>query len=216
MVMAQPEEDWLRGMRMNVSILFTDIRGFTSYSEDKEPEKVVETVNRYFEIATRHIQEHGGYIDKFIGDAVLGVFGAPVARPDHAVRAVRAAVAMQREFHEYDATEDSLLDKVGIGINTGEAVAGDLGSEVKKEYSVIGDCVNLASRLNSLAGPGQIIISGDTYEAARSALNVKALGSVKIKGKAREIDTYEVLDLLRDGPSPEPGEETDRELGETS
>jgi adenylate cyclase len=198
MVLAQPEEDWLRGRRMNVSVLFTDIRGFTSFSENNEPEKVVESVNRYFEIATRHIQEHGGYIDKFIGDAVLGVFGAPVARPDHALRSVRAAVAMQREFRHRSGGESRLLDRVGISINTGEAVAGDLGSEAKREYSVIGDTVNLASRLNALAGPGQIIISGNTYRAAKSDLNVKALGSVKVKGKAEEIETFEVLDLLRE------------------
>lgn len=198
MVLAQPEEEWLRGRRMNVSVLFTDIRGFTSFSENNEPERIVESVNSYFEIATRHIQEHGGYIDKFIGDAVLGVFGAPVARPDHALRSVRAAVAMQREFRHRSGGEERLLDRVGISINTGEVVAGDLGSEVKREYSVIGDTVNLASRLNALAGPGQIIISGNTYKAAKSDLNVKALGSVRVKGKAEEIETFEVLDLIEE------------------
>jgi adenylate cyclase len=198
MVMAQPEEEWLKGQRMSVTVLFTDIRGFTSYSENNEPEVVVENVNRYFEIATRHIQDQGGYIDKFIGDAVLGVFGAPVARPDHAARAVRAAVAMEREFHSRAGRNDPLLEKVGIGINTGEAVAGDLGSEAKKEYSVIGDCVNLASRLNSLAEGGQIIISGATHEAAKHILNVKSLGPVMVKGKAEEIETFEVLDLLEE------------------
>jgi adenylate cyclase len=199
MVMAQPEEEWLKGQRMSVTVLFTDIRGFTSYSENNEPEVVVENVNRYFEIATRHIQDQGGYIDKFIGDAVLGVFGAPVARPDHAARAVRAAVAMEREFHSRAGRRDPLLERVGIGINTGEAVAGDLGSEAKKEYSVIGDCVNLASRLNSLAEGGQIIISAATQEAAKHILNVKPLGPVKVKGKTEEVETFEVLDLLEEG-----------------
>jgi adenylate cyclase len=193
MIMAHPEEEWLKGRRMNVTLLFTDIRGFTAFSEDNEPEAVVKEVNRYFEIATRHIIDHGGYVDKFIGDAVLGVFGAPVARDDHAERAVLAAVAMQKEFLEGAGSEGVLLDKVGIGINSGEAVAGDLGSAVKREYSVIGDCVNIASRLNSLAKAGQIIISGSTYEGCKEAVSAAPMGSVKVKGKTHEIETYEVL-----------------------
>ena len=192
MIMAHPEEEWLKGRRMNVTLLFTDIRGFTSFSEENEPETVVQEVNRYFEIATRHIIDHGGYVDKFIGDSVLGVFGAPVAREDHAERAVLAAVAMQEEFQR-GAKEGVLLGRVGIGINSGEAVAGDLGSDVKREYSVIGDCVNIASRLNSLAKAGQIIISAGTFEGSKSVIAATPMGSVKVKGKAREIDTYEVL-----------------------
>lgn len=192
MIMAHPEEEWLKGRRMNVTLLFTDIRGFTSFSEENEPETVVQEVNRYFEIATRHIIDHGGYVDKFIGDSVLGVFGAPVAREDHAERAVLAAVAMQEEFQR-GAKEGVLLGRVGIGINSGEAVAGDLGSDVKREYSVIGDCVNIASRLNSLAKAGQIIISAGTFEGSKSVITATPMGSVKVKGKAREIDTYEVL-----------------------
>jgi adenylate cyclase len=193
MIMAHPEEEWLKGRRMSVSLLFTDIRGFTAFSENNEPEEVVEAVNRYFEIATRHIIANGGYVDKFIGDAVLGVFGAPVARADHAERAVLAAVAMQKEFGETSKDGYPLLDRVGIGINSGEAVAGDLGSDVKREYSVIGDCVNIASRLNSLAAAGQIIISGSTQWGAEGAISSRLMGSVKVKGKALEIETYEVL-----------------------
>jgi adenylate cyclase len=191
MIMAHPEEEWLKGQRMSVTLLFTDIRGFTSFTEENEPETVVHEVNRYFEIATRHIIDHGGYVDKFIGDAVLGVFGAPVAREDHAQRAVLAAVAMQEEFQR-EAAEGALLGRVGIGINSGEAVAGDLGSNVKREYSVIGDCVNIASRLNSLAKAGQIIISAGTFEGSKGVISATPMGSVKVKGKAREIDTYEV------------------------
>ena len=91
MIMEHPEEGWLKGSRMEITVLFADIRGFTSFSESKTPEEVVESVNRYFQIATRHIQHYGGYIDKFIGDAVLGIFGAPAAQVDHAARALRAA-----------------------------------------------------------------------------------------------------------------------------
>lgn len=200
MIMAHPEEEWLKGRRMRVSLLFTDIRGFTAFSENNEPEEIVEAVNRYFEIATRHIIANGGYVDKFIGDSVLGVFGAPVARDDHAARAVLAAVAMQEEFTERAKDGYPLLDSVGIGINSGEAVAGDLGSEVKREYSVIGDCVNIASRLNSLASAGQIIISGSTQWGAEGAISSRPMGSVKVKGRELEIETYEVLGTREDTP----------------
>src|SRR5262249_27227160 len=133
-------------------VLFTDIRGFTSFSENREPEQVVEALNQYFEICTRVILDYGGYVDKFIGDAVMGVFGVPVAVENHAERAVRASLHMQRELAEAaKKSGNDVLARVGVGINTGVLVAGNLGSQVKMEYTVIGDSVNTASRLNGLA-----------------------------------------------------------------
>lgn len=195
MILANPDDDWLKGTRMDVSILFTDIRGFTRFSEENEPETVVEKLNEYFHIATKHIVENGGHVDKFIGDAVLGIFGAPAVQPDHALRSVRAALNMQSEFDERGSAGNALLDRVGIGINSGEAVAGDLGSEAKKEYSVIGDCVNLASRLNSLAKSGQIIISRNTYQEVGDILSVKTLETVTVKGKTQATETFELVSL---------------------
>jgi adenylate cyclase len=195
MVLAHPGGDLLGGRRMDVTVVFTDIRGFTAFAEATAPERVVEAINEYFEIATRHLHDQGGYVDKFIGDAVLGVFGAPIARPDHAARALRASVAMQRELLAHDAQRNPLLARVGIGINSGVAVAGDLGSEVKRQYSVIGDCVNVASRLNALAVGGKIIISRSTREAAGEAVDVAALPPAKVKGKAEPIEVFEVTGL---------------------
>jgi adenylate cyclase len=193
MVMAHPDGDLLGGKRMEVTVVFTDIRGFTAYAEANPPERVVEHINAYFEIATRHIHQQGGYVDKFIGDAVLGVFGAPLAQPDHALRALRASVAMQRELLAQDATANPLLAKVGIGINSGVAISGDLGSEVKRQYSVIGDCVNVASRINALAAGGKTIISRSTREAAGNLVEVLALPPAKVKGKTEPIEIFEVL-----------------------
>lgn len=195
MVMADPGGNLLGGRRMDVTVVFTDIRGFTSFAEGTDPERVVVAINEYFEIATRHIHQQGGYVDKFIGDAVLGVFGAPIARPDHAARALRASVAMQRELLAQDAARNPLLGRVGIGVNSGVAVAGDLGSEVKRQYSVIGDCVNVASRLNALAAGGKIIISRSTREAAGEAVEVTALPPAKVKGKTEPIEVFEVTGL---------------------
>lgn len=198
MVMAHPAGDLLGGKRMEVTVVFTDIRGFTAYAEANDPEHVVEAINEYFEIATRHIQKHGGYVDKFIGDAVLGVFGVPLAQPDHALRAVRASVAMQRELLAQDAARNPLLAKVGIGINSGVAVAGDLGSEVKRQYSVIGDCVNVASRINALAMGGKTIVSRSTREAAGDLVEVVALPPAKVKGKTEPIEIFEVTGVKED------------------
>jgi adenylate cyclase len=199
MVMANPEGDLLGGRRMEVTVVFADILGFTSFAEATPPERVVEAINEYFEITTRHIQGQGGYVDKFIGDAVLGVFGAPLPRADHAARALRAAVAMQRELLSHGAGRNPLLARVGIGINSGVAVAGDLGSEVKRQYSVIGDCVNVASRLNALAGGGRIIISRSTREAVGELAEVTPLPPAVVKGKTEPIEVFEVTGV---GESP--------------
>jgi len=195
LILEDPEKQWLKGIRSEATILFTDIRGFTAYSESTEPEKIVEDLNEYFSIATRCILEYGGYVDKFIGDAVLGVFGVPAVVTDHGERAVRACVEMQARFREGAAKERALLGRVGIGINSGVVVAGNLGSQVKMEYSIIGDSVNLASRLNHLAAPGEIIVSRPVYEQVREIVRAEVLPPQKIKGKSREVEAYRVIGL---------------------
>jgi adenylate cyclase len=197
MILTHPEDSWLKGTRNEATILFTDVRGFTAYSEIKKPEEVVEDLNEYFAIATQAILEHGGYVDKFIGDAVLGVFGVPIAHADHAERAVRATVAMQRQLRERAGQSNNvLLSKIGIGINSGVVVSGTLGSQVKMEYTVIGDSVNMASRLNHLAGSGEIIISRGVYELTKNLVSVKALPPQSIKGKSEIVEAFQVLGLL--------------------
>jgi adenylate cyclase len=195
MILKNPEESWLKGNRKEVSILFTDVRGFTAYAEHREPEEVVEQLNTYFSIASQTILEYGGYVDKFIGDAVLGVFCVPVTCNDHAEKAVRAAVEMQKRLQEKGG--EGIFSKIGIGINSGMVVAGNLGSQVKMEYTVIGDTVNVASRLNSLAGGGEIIISKSIYDTVCDIITAKHLPPQQVKGKAGLIEAFQVLDIKK-------------------
>ena len=199
MILLNPEDSWLKGTRSEATILFTDVRDFTSFSETREPEKIVGDLNEYFGIATEMILKYGGYVDKFIGDAVLGVFGVPIFHEDHAERAVKAAVAMQKELlQRAKDNSNPLLSRIGIGINSGVVVSGNIGSQVKMEYTVIGDSVNVASRLNSLAGPGEIIISTNIYELAKKIVSVKPLSPQKIKGKSEPVGVFQVLDIKKE------------------
>ena len=195
MILADPESAWLKGRKNEATIVFTDIRGFTSYSEANEPEIIVERLNEYFEIATRSIQDYGGYVDKFIGDAVLGVFGVPIYHQDHVERAVRAAMDMQEKFHQEKENGKEILQSVGIGINTGIVVSGNIGSANKMEYTVIGDSVNVASRLNGLAKSGEIIISKSVCDHLGDLIDVQALSLQYIKGKSEPVDTFKVLSI---------------------
>jgi adenylate cyclase len=193
MIEADPESVWLRGHRNAATVLFADIRGFTHYFDTMEPEEVVEQLNEYFEVATKAIIQFGGFVDKFIGDAILGVFGVPVFRQDHVERAVRAAIYLQHKLNSSDLSGNKLLESIGIGLDTGIIVSGNIGSQVKMEYTVIGDCVNVASRLNGLAGPGEIIISNSVYENVGNMVAVEALPPQEIKGKSEPIDVFRVL-----------------------
>jgi adenylate cyclase len=195
MIMANPESAWLKGHRSEATIIFVDIRGFTLYSEVKEPEEIVEKLNQYFEIATQAIQDYGGYVDKFIGDAVLGVFGVPVYHKNHALRAVSAASDMQKAFLEKRNNGNDLLQSVGIGINSGVVVSGNIGSQNRMEYTVIGDSVNLAAHLYRLANPGEIVISKSVYVHLKEILEVEPLPPQYIKGKAEPVETFRLLDI---------------------
>jgi adenylate cyclase len=194
-ILANPESTWVKGHKNDVTILFTDIRGFTKFSNSNEPEVVVEALNEYFQIASSIIMQEGGYIDKFIGDAVLCVFGVPIAVDDHAARAIRTALAMQKQFSEASKNGNELLAAVGIGINSGLVVAGNIGSQVKMEYTVIGDNVNIASRLNGLAKAGEIIISTKTYAIVKDMIVAEEQEPQMIKGIAKPVVTYKVLAL---------------------
>ncbi len=193
MIMDDPENTWLKGRRAEATVIFSDIRGFTAYSESKEPEEVVEALNQYFEIATATVLARGGYVDKFIGDAVLGVFGAPVYYPDHVERAVRAAMDMQATFRA--AGGSRLLKAVGIGIHSGVVVSGNIGSQGKMEYTVIGDCVNVASHTSQVAGPGEIVVTEVIQTALKDVLETRALPPRKMKGRAEPVRIYKVMKI---------------------
>ncbi len=198
MIVSRPENPWMKGHRSEATILFADMRGFTPYAASKEPEEVVEILNDYFEIATRVILDYDGYVDKFIGDAVLGVFGVPVLHEDHCNNALRAAMSIQQELKKCSENGNMLLEKIGIGLDTGIVVAGNIGSQVKMEYTVIGDTVNVASRLGGLAGPGEVVISKNVYDRAADLLEVEKLPLQQIKGKKHPVEIFRVLNIVQE------------------
>lgn len=196
-IMADPNKLRLGGVRTNMSILFSDIRGFTTMSEGLPPEGVVEILNEYLTKMTGVVFETRGTLDKFIGDAVMAFWGAPVPQADHAKRAVKTALMMFRELRllreKWEKEGKTLMD-IGIGINTGDAVVGNMGSTERMDYTIIGDNVNLASRLESLNKQfsSHIIISESTYELVKDLITVESLGNVKVKGKEKEVAIYKV------------------------
>ncbi|HEY7168044.1 MAG TPA: adenylate/guanylate cyclase domain-containing protein [Candidatus Binatia bacterium] len=197
-ILKDPEQIALTGERREVSVLFCDIRGFTPVSERLTPEQVVAMLNEFYTLMIDVVFKHEGTLDKFLGDAIMAVFGAPLPQEDHAVRAIRTAIAMQagiRELSARRAQEGKEPIAVGIGVSAGEAIAGSVGTENRMEYTVIGDRVNLAARLEANASPGQILISQWTYEKVDKLVNARSLGYFKVKGKEEEVEVYEVLGL---------------------
>ena len=196
-----PDKAKLGGARMEITVLFSDIRGFTSFSERYEPEEVVAILNEYLSAMTDIIFEHDGTLDKFVGDAIMALWGAPVEQPDHAERAVRCANAMIARLKElqkkWSAEGRPVLD-IGIGINTGEMVVGNMGAEGKKmDYTVIGDHVNLGARVESLTRQynNHIIITEFTFNNVRDMVEVNPLGEVTIKGKERHVEIYDLVGM---------------------
>jgi adenylate cyclase len=195
MIAADPAGVKLGGINQKVSVMFADIRGFTSLSERMAPEKIVEVLNEYFTRVTDVIFDNGGTLDKYIGDAVMAVFGAPISKGNDAVNAVRVAVEIQKllvEMNRDAAARSWPKLQVGIGINTGIVTAGNIGSPRRIDYTVIGDAVNTASRLMSNAMPGQIIISKTTADELGGKFPVTALPPFKVKGKAEPLAAFDV------------------------
>jgi adenylate cyclase len=196
MVSNNPEGVRLGGINQKVSIMFADIRGFTTLSEKMEPEKVVEILNNYFTHVTDIIFDHGGTLDKYLGDGVMALFGAPLSKGNDAENAVRAAQAIQRlviELNRDAAARDWPELRVGIGINTGIVTAGNIGSPRRIDYTVIGDTVNTASRLTYNAPAGTIIISqATTDDLSDGKFGLKALEPLTVKGKSEPIKVFSV------------------------
>jgi len=192
----------LGGELRTVTVLFTDIRSFTTLSEHMPPEHVLAMLNAYFSEAVPIIKRYDGTVDKFIGDALMAVFGAPAAQTDQAERAVKAAmeirslVARLRDSWSqapFAAFMDVQRFAVGVGVNTGPAVAGNLGSEDRREFGVIGDAVNVAARLCSKAAADEILIGGDTAAAVREMISLRALEPMMVKGRAQPVSAFTVL-----------------------
>jgi adenylate cyclase len=180
-----------------VTILFADIVGFTTMSEKMSPAAVALMLNDYLSRMTDVIFKHEGTLDKYIGDAIMAVFGAPLDMDDHAPRAVRAALEMRQRLEEFNSErKEGPQLRIRIGINSGRAVAGEIGSVNKKEYTVLGDTVNTASRLeSSVAQPGMIVIGENTQALVNGQFQVNPLPPKALKGKDKPVATFEVLAL---------------------
>ncbi|MGH9820053.1 MAG: adenylate/guanylate cyclase domain-containing protein, partial [Pyrinomonadaceae bacterium] len=190
-----PNSFRLGGVNQTITVLFADIRGFTAISEKENPEKIVGLLNRYFSAMSEIIFDHGGTLDKYIGDGLMAIFGAPTTTPDDALNAVKTAIAMQKRMlrlNEELKTEGIEQISVGIGLHTGEATIGYVGTDKRSEYTAIGDTVNLASRLESNARGSQILISEATAAATETELPLKAQEPLAVKNRVEPVSLYEV------------------------
>jgi class 3 adenylate cyclase len=197
-ILKHPEQLALSGERRVLTVVFCDIRDFTSVAERLAPEEVVQLLNQFYALAIDTTFKHGGTLNKFLGDGVMALFGAPIPHLDHPLRAVRAALAMQAGVAELDERRRRAglpSVAIGIGVSTGDVVAGTVGAEERMEYTAIGDSVNLAARLQSAAKPGQILISQATYGEVAEHVYVQSLGMLRVKGRKELVEVYEVRGL---------------------
>jgi class 3 adenylate cyclase len=200
--MESPEPPALGGKRQEITILYADIQGFTPLAESVPPDQLVEILNRYLQLAATAIQNHGGTLDKFMGDGVIGLFNAPALQEDHALRAVKAGLDIIAAF-QAAATPAHRLS-VGIGINTGDVIVGNIGTPQLMNYTAIGDAMNLAQRLEELATKDDILIGSRTCELLQNQVRVEALGPRQIRGRSEPIYPYRVLNIVPVAPDTRP------------
>lgn len=190
-LLKDPESASVEGRLVEASVLFSDVRGFTTLSESMEPPQVVEVLNSFLTAVSEVILEHGGMIDKFVGDEVMAIFGAPIEADDHAIRACRAALGIQEVLKEFEEASTPAV-QAGVGINSGHIVVGSIGHEKRLEYTAVGDAVNVASRLEGLTREvgADIVIGRRTMELAEESIEVRALGEIKVKGKEKPLQVF--------------------------
>jgi adenylate cyclase len=198
----------LGGVSAEATIMFCDIRGFTTITEEYGPQGTVSFLNEYFSLMVECISREGGMLDKFIGDAIMACFGLPVAHDDDTDRAIRASISMIRELHRWNAERRLANLKtvdIGIGINTDSIVSGNIGSPKRMDYTVIGDGVNLASRLESAckAYSARILVAESTVAKLRGTYRMRDIDLVVVKGKTKPVRVFEVLDYHDAATFPE-------------
>ncbi len=189
----------LGGLRRDISVLFVDIRGFTPLSESAEPEEVVSILNSYLTLCAKSIFAYGGTLDKYIGDATMALFNAPLDLDNHQLRAVQTAWAMKEGSGSLQEKIEKQFGKTvrfGVGIHTGPAIVGNIGADFRMDYTAIGDTVNTAARIESNSKPGQILISQEMYDIVKDYVEVTDLGKIQMKGKADGFQIYQVDNLL--------------------
>lgn len=197
-VMALGEDSLMVGMRRDVTVLFSDIRGYTTLTESLEASQVVSMLNEYFETMVEAVFNHQGTLDKFIGDALMAVFGAPLPLENHGWSAVESALDMRERLVHFNRSRQASGQpkiNIGIGLSSGEVVSGNIGSRKKMEYTVIGDGVNLSSRLEGVTKEYgcDIVMSEHTYERCRDLVWVRELDLTRVKGKTRPVKIYELI-----------------------
>jgi PAS domain S-box-containing protein len=191
-----PNSLQIGGKKVFLTALFADIRGFTAYSEKHSPEELVAVLNRYLAAAADAVLACEGTVDKFLGDAVMAWYNAPVPQPDHTLRAVRCALSIRQAvaiLHEQMPPETHL--DFGVGIHYGEAVLGWIGTEKRLEYTAIGDSINTAKRIQENAAKNQILVSKEAYERVKDEIDAKPFVPLSVKGKTQPLEVYEVLGL---------------------
>ena len=179
--------------KRNITVLFSDIRNFTTTCEQQPPEKIVEYLNEYFTHMVDVIFTHGGTLNKFVGDMIVAFFGAPGKTDNNEKRAIESAIGMQKRIRTIPAVWIQNNFHTGIGINSGDVVIGNIGSPHHMDYTAIGDEVNTGSRLQSMAKGGQILVSRSVFEATKELFQFKEIGSVQVKGKDKSVEVFEVL-----------------------
>ncbi len=195
-LISHPDELKLGGSRRKVSVLFSDIQGFTSLLAVKEPEEIIHQLNEYLTEMTSLIFAFGGMVDKFVGDAIIGIFGALKEQPDDTLRAVRCAIAMQKRLCELQGkwrAEGAPVFNSRTAVNTGEVIMGNVGSPQRMDFTAIGDPVNTASRLQAVAEVGSVVICTGCYAEVKDHLDVKCLGEITLKGKTAPVTVYEIM-----------------------
>jgi len=191
----ETKDNVMEANEVTATILFTDIVGFTRLAEQISPRETNIILNRYFSAMTDVVFNYDGTLDKYIGDGLMAVFGAPMERDDDAERAILAAKEMREKLALIMMEKGSPSSKfdIRIGINTGRVVAGNIGSPRRMDYTVIGDPVNIAARLESIAEPNQILIGEETHKTVKGKFEIREIGRKKMKGKSEKIMVYEVL-----------------------
>jgi class 3 adenylate cyclase len=197
-LLADPEQAALGGAVVEVTALFADLRGFTGFSERSTPEEIVVMLNQYYEHATTAILHEGGTVVQFVGDALMALFNAPARQDDHPVRAARAALAMQTAV-EATAAASPGWPRFRVGINTGPALVGNIGSTAFRSFNAMGDAVNVAARLESAAQPGQVVIGESTRAQLPADAAVEPLGELAVKGRRSVVVAYRLFGLERPG-----------------
>jgi class 3 adenylate cyclase len=198
-MLANPSEVQVGGALQTVSIISADLRGYAKMTERLPPESLVDILNGHLAVAARAILAHEGTISQYAGDAVMAIFNAPLPQPDHALRAARAALRLGRNLRDYHVRLPvELRMHFGVGIETGVAVVGNIGMCESLTYTAVGDVVNLAQRLQELAGGGEILMAGGAHRAVNGAFQTIPLGPVTVRGRSEPVDAYSVREPSRE------------------